>query len=601
MKTSRMALVAWAVSMALPGLARAQQDPPSVFGEEIDVRVVNVEVVVTDGKGNRVPDLKAGDFRLKVDGKPVPVEYFTEVREGQAVAAPAPAAPEASEAPRAVAGPPAVEPGAPVGINYLVFIDDYFLVARQRDDVLQSIRKDLANLRPADRMSVIAWDGGRLSRLADWTGSREEIEKALDQAKARPTRGLDRVADYQRFLTTDGFAKKAQQGADVPGDSDTDPQSLQVRFASSELSPQELAYGQGLAHQLTSAVSAVVSAMRGSAAPSGRKVLLVLAGGWPFSIQSYIRGGNPPPLSHELPSGEQIFGPLARTANLLGYTIYSVDVPGVTSVAADALSEPMEGRGSVIMGSSATGDRPGQQLHAREFGNQAAMPSTLTDTRSFIEQELQGSLEYMAKETGGKPLLNSNRTLALASASADTRSYYWLGFSPSWKRNDKSHRIVVEVLRPGLQARSRSDFLDLSRQAEVAMKLESALLFGGGVAGAERLAIRLGAPVPGKGTAVEIPVTLGIPVSAMTVLPVDGKYAAELELRFAATDERGNQSENLPSVPLKLSSDHPPAQGKLVRYDTKIVLNGKAQRIAVAVYDRGSGKIAAAEAEIGGK
>jgi hypothetical protein len=133
------------------------------------------------------------------------------------------------------------------------------------------------------------------------------------------------------------------------------------------------------------------------------------------------------------------------------------------------------------------------------------------------------------------------------------------------------------------------------------MKLESALLFGGGVAGSERLALRVGTPAPvrkkGKVTGVEIPVTLGIPVSAMTVLPADGKYAAELELRFAATDERGNQSD-IPSIPVRLSSSQPPPEGGIVRYDTKVLLNGKATRLVAAVYDRASGKIAAAESEI---
>ena len=580
MKTLR---AGWVVLMAcvlsIPAWA---QEEPSIFGEEIDVRVINVEVVVTDGKGNRVTDLKPGDFRLKVDGKAVPIEYFTEIQEGQAVAAPAP------ETPETVAAGPAVEPGAPVGTHYLVFVDDYFLIASRRNDVLRSLQKDLAGLGPGDRMSILAWDGGRLSRLADWTGSREELAKAFDQAMARPTRGQDRVVEHEQLLRNVAFTTGSNDVGDILGKSSGPGQG-------SMMSLEELAYGVGLARQIGGAVSAVVSAMRSSAAPSGRKVLLLLGGGWPFSIQSYIRNGKSVVLSHELPSGEELFGPLARTANLLGYTIYPVDVPGVTSVAADARENPMEGRGSVIMGST-MGSGAGAQ-------SQGEMPSQLTDFKSLVEQELQGSLEFLAKETGGKALLNSNRTLALAKVQSDTRSYYWLGFSPGWKRNDKSHRIKVEALRPGLTVRARRDFLDLSKQAEVAMRLESALVFGGGIASAESLALRVGAPVPakkvkGKAMGVEIPVTLGIPVSAMTVLPAGDKYATELELRFAATDERGNQSD-IPSVPVKLSSSQPPPAGGIVRYETKVLLNGKATRLVAAVYDRVSGKIAAAEAEIG--
>ena len=41
-------------------------------------------VVVTDRKGHRVQGLKAADFRLRVDGRQVHLDYFTEVQEGQA-------------------------------------------------------------------------------------------------------------------------------------------------------------------------------------------------------------------------------------------------------------------------------------------------------------------------------------------------------------------------------------------------------------------------------------------------------------------------------------------------------------------------------------
>ena len=49
--------------------AAAQETPPQeTFGELIEVRVVNVEVVVTDRDGNRVSGLGPADFRLTVDG-----------------------------------------------------------------------------------------------------------------------------------------------------------------------------------------------------------------------------------------------------------------------------------------------------------------------------------------------------------------------------------------------------------------------------------------------------------------------------------------------------------------------------------------------------
>src|SRR5258708_15488130 len=68
---------------------QTQGEPPlqgPLFGETIEVRVVNVEAVVTDKQGNRVPDLKPEDFRLKGDGQPIKIDYFKQVRGRQAIA-----------------------------------------------------------------------------------------------------------------------------------------------------------------------------------------------------------------------------------------------------------------------------------------------------------------------------------------------------------------------------------------------------------------------------------------------------------------------------------------------------------------------------------
>ena len=593
--------------VALPFLAGARQEvPSSIFGEEIDVRVVNLEVVVTDRRGNRVTDLKPGDFRVLVDGKPASIDFFTEVREGLALAPPAaPAAtaefPEEAAAPEPAAGAaPSVEPGGPVGVNYLVFVDDFFSVARLRNDVLKSLKKDLpARLGPRDRMSVVAWDGGRLARLTDWTGSREEIAKALDAAMARPARGLMRGSEFRSFISSQSLSGKAPGGDLLANGEDLTGND---RMFDSGMGMLAYSYAEMLARQL-GAATAVASAMRGSVPPSGRKVVLLLGGGWPFSIQSYIQGSSGVLIGKELPSGEELLRPMTNAANRLGYTIYPVDVPGITSVAADASVNPMEGRSNSVKGLEVDMKKASAALERENVlsvgSDPQPLPFTLTDTGNLREQELEGSLEFIAGETGGKPLRNGNRLAVLEMAGTDTRSYYWLGFTPVWKGNDQRHKVRSEMLRPGLRARSRTSFLDMSRQAETAMKVESAMLFGG-VPGSEPMAIRTGTPKPwkkGRNRGVQIPVTLEIPLSAVTVLPVDGVYAAEVELRFAASDRQGNQSD-LPVVPVRLSSSQPPGGAKVLRYQTNVFVSGEASHLVAAVYDRASGKIAAAEADI---
>ena len=101
--------------------ASPPQDPRvPIFGDVVDVRVVNVEVVVEDKDGIRVTGLQPADFRLLVDGQEVPIDYFTEVRGGEAIAAVAQLSDD-QNAPKAV---PALDSGSAVGTSYLVFVDD---------------------------------------------------------------------------------------------------------------------------------------------------------------------------------------------------------------------------------------------------------------------------------------------------------------------------------------------------------------------------------------------------------------------------------------------------------------------------------------------
>jgi len=67
--------------------------------------------VVTDKAGQRVSDLKAGDFKLRVDGVEVPIGFFSEVREGVSVGATGGGSTEGSTAPGGAA------PGEAVGTN----------------------------------------------------------------------------------------------------------------------------------------------------------------------------------------------------------------------------------------------------------------------------------------------------------------------------------------------------------------------------------------------------------------------------------------------------------------------------------------------------
>lgn len=550
-------LTAWAVAAGtLAALAAAQTAPPepagappaavAPFGETVEVRVVNLEVVVTDRDGLPVTGLGIDDFRLSVDGTEQPIRYFTEVRGGAAVRAEPAAAAEAV---------PSLEPGEPVGTSYLVFVDDFFPLARDRDRVLQALRDDVGRLGPEDRMAIVAFDGDRLEMLTSWTNSQHDLERALRDAQARPAGGLRRVSE-QRSLGRD-----RQVRAGVPG-----VDARRVTALDTRLGVDERFYAETLERQLENVVSAAAAALRGFANPPGRKVLLLLSGGWPYEIDDFVSNQFGRAVSEPgVQNGPTLYAPIADTANQLGYTIFSVDVPGLagdgtTDVEVDAVPE-----------------------------NSARFAGFLR------ENNQQYTLQRVAAATGGRALLNAARLDILPRVEAATRSYYWIGFVPTWKGDDRRHDVEIEVKRDGLRVASREGYFDFSRRAEVSAAVESVLLFGAGP-GVRDLDLEIGAATV-DGRRLLVPIVLSLPTDELTLLPAGAGVAADLELRVAAVDDRGGRSE-MPVVPIRLTLPKPPEPGGRARYQTTLELRRVKNRVAVAVYDPVSGAIWTKIAEI---
>jgi VWFA-related protein len=527
-----------------PAAPAEPQAPASVFGEQIEVRVVNVEAVVTDKKGNRVSNLQPSDFRLMVDGKEVSIEYFTEILGGLAVEGPSQEAP--------VQGLPGITPGSPVGTSYLVFVDDFFSVSARRNEVLRKLKEDIARLGPEDRMAIVAFDGRSLKMLTTWSRNERDLRRALDDAALRRAYGLERVTELRRMETSRSLGIN---------------QGLGPRAAFADrLDFDEREYALRLTNQIQRVVSATVSTLRGFASPPGRKVMILLSGGWPANPSQYVV--NSPVrqvFEGELPENRELYQPLTDTANRLGYTIYTVDVPGLDTEATNATA--------------------------------SSVPSQ-SNSNIFREQEVQSTLQYVAEETGGRALINSARLQAFETSETDTRSYYWIGFTPPWQGNDQRHTVKVEVRNAGLglQVRSRDSFLDLSRRAETSMMVESAMLFGSGP-GAAKLPLKLGEPVAAGRREMEVPLTIAIPVDAVTAVPIDGKFVAELELRVAAMDEQGNPSE-MPLIPIRLSFPSQPTAGKFLPYSVKLRLRRLENHLVLGLFDPNSSNILTAEADV---
>ncbi len=531
------------------------------FSEAIDVRVVNVEAVVTDRQGERVRGLSKEDFRLLVDGQEVPLGFFNEVADGL-MAATVPA--EGLEGGRETAE-------ETVGRNILVFVDDSFGIAPHRNLVLDRIGKSLSHLSPADRVAMVAFDGQKLDLLTGWTGDGGKIAEALIKARGRKAHGLLIRAQLRNVNHALGMATSIQGFNTLPAQTTGGDDA--GRFGSADWIPGFQDSDSGPALDISSLLNRVVSAsaaaMRALPAPQGRKVMLVLSGGWPSVERVSSRGllASRPQWMEWIDSeaGDDVFRPLVDTANLLGYTLYPVDMPGL-------------------------GAGTGADVEDNDFVNASLISSPWDQATDY-------GLNYLARETGGKAAVNSARLEALDRLAADTSSYYWLGFSPAWRADDRHHRIDLEVRKPGLRVRTRSGFTDFSSRTEMAMSTESLLLFGEGQPGpAGRMQVEMGKPQRAGFSEVKVKATLIIPAEALTVVPVAGGFAAEASLSVGALDRWGGRSD-LPVAKLRLNFPKEPKPGDMVRYRTLLRLSRGRQQVVFTVKDALTGETVSARLE----
>ena len=462
----------------------------------------------------------------------MPVSYFTEVDEGYARAS----------FEDGVGGVPSLVMDEPVGTSYLIFIDDLHAIRQHRDRVLSRLERDLVLLNPADRVAVVAFDGKDVSRLTDWTTSRQEIEQALVRARQRKARSHARLRDRGTR-----------------------------------------------ANQVRKAVMAATGTVRSLAGAPGRKVALLLADGWSTSdgVRS-IRESGPPGSDME-----SLYSPLVHAANQVGFSLYPIDLPGFSDRATCSSSGGR--RPSHHTNYSSTSDTRGWTLGTSYRSDRIPFPSLQQRCRRRGGHDV---LRFLASQTGGQPMVDSQRDRALAETSADASSYYWLGFEAPRAEDDELHFIRVRLPgRRGLRVRTRKHYLDMSRGAEVTMLVEGALLFNDSP-GDDVLDARLGTPRKAGFRRIFVPMEVEIPLDDLTLLPVGDQWMNELEFRVTLIDEHGARSETpVSKIPI-LGSETPPP-GETFVYETDLLMRKRHHRYVAAVYDPLSGAILSASGEVG--
>jgi VWFA-related protein len=434
-------------------------------------------------------------------------------------------------------------PGEAVGTNYLVYIDDQFSIQARRNLVLRKLAADLGRLGPHDQVSILSFNGQKVTRLNDWTGERKALEAAFAAAEKRTTSGLLALAE----LRADGD--------------------------SSQILEESGAAAMSMGWGIRVGMRAVVAAMRGTPTPPGRKVMLFLNGGW--GLPEPLLTGRGAPSADSFPEARKVFAPVFETANLLGYTLYTIEVPAAAGLSIST------GADASLMGPTTFFDTTMENLG----GNDVLAYSRVAREQGFITtsfgRSVHENLEVMARETGGKAILNSAWQNAFERVTADTSSYYWLGFTPQWKADGSHHKIELKVRRPGLAVRSRSGFTDLSRETEAQVQVESRLLYGSPFA-EHPLGVTAGVLRRVSYLRRELPVTVEIPADALAPEVEEGVWSLVGTLSIAILEKNGGDP-HWRTLPVHFKSNKLPPAGATTRVQTVLKLPRSTRQVIFAV------------------
>ena len=490
------ALLALALAL-LPGPpAFTQEADPlaGAFTEAVRVEVVNVEVFVTDKRGEPVTGLGREDFELLVDGEPMEISNFY-VGQRPSRSRPRAAPPPAPTA--EAAAPPVSEPELSEDQRLLlvIYVDNANLRPLTRNKAFRYLRLFmLREFGPEDRFMVVSYDRSLRERQALTNDPQAVISSLIEMEELN---GYRLQADLERRdILSDIF--EARGPADV-GSSAT-------------------AYAESAFNELNRSIDALKKLVDSLAGLPGRKAVLYVSDGIAMRAGADVfaamaeRFRQPQEEMRALNyDASRRFETLANQANANRTVIYSVDASGL---------RPHGNADVTVWGSGRGGN-----IESTHVAN------------------LQDPLFLMANETGGQVIANTNRYQPLLERIAeDFRRYYSLGFVSQTVGSGRYHRIEVEVPgRKGLRVRHREGYRDKEPEQRMTESVEAALRFG-----VEQnplgVSLEFGPYTREDQKLYAIPMTVRIPMGELVFFPSEESHRSRLKLFISARSESGETS-----------------------------------------------------------
>jgi VWFA-related protein len=413
-----MSIIVVACAAAAVAARQVPSEPPRF---RVAVDLVSIDAVVTDRKGDVVRDLTAADFEVFQSGKRQKVT-FAQFVPVTAVAAPAgrtitPSVVSTATAPTdtPLSPPPPITPER-VQRTIVIVVDDLGLSVEGMNNTRRALRGFVTTgLLPTDLVAIVT------------TGESRGIAQSLSNDRG----ALQSAVDALRYntLSRKGVSPSGdvtQLGDGAPSVDEVMPLQRSVSAAGS-----------------LAALNLLVQATRDL---PGRKTVIFASEGfqlWEETVATKT--------SDEDTRVRFGVDRVVDQATRSGVVIYAIDCQAL---------QP-------------GGLRAADNIHSvdtrQNSDEMAAVLRGLATDRQRAGRDAQESLAYLAEQTGGFAVVNTNDLAAgLNRISNDVRDYYIIGYEPDRDtfavkgQPPRLHKITVNVRRAGVRVRTRKEFIGVS-------------------------------------------------------------------------------------------------------------------------------------------
>src|SRR5438105_3597085 len=459
-------LVTGSVARQQQTTQQSKQQPQKAEDAEvvrITTNLVQVDAVVTDKSGKVVTDLKPEEIQIFEDGKQKKVTHFTYIP-NELPEATQPVKPTAADK-NAPPVPPARLKREDIRRTIALVVDDLGLSFESTYFVRRTLKKFVdEQMQPGDLVAIIRTSGG-MGALQQFTSDKRQLNAAIERVKwnAIGRSGVGAFAAIEPPTPGPG-------GADSDTFNEEANQTRQDMFAVGTLG----------------AISYVVKGLK--TLPGRKSILLISDGFRIYNLDDPTRNY----LAREK------LNRLIDEAGRASVAIYTMNATGLQTLGFTA-ADDLSGRDT-------------QQL-------QEAMTSRRNE--AF---ETQAGLDFLARQTGGIPIRNTNDLSGgIKRVMEDQKGYYLIGYRPDNATFDARtgrrtfHHLTLKVARPGkFNVRMRNGFFGVSDEDKPVQRTLAQQMFDA-----------LAAPFAANGVRLQLTSLFGNDAKAgsfmRSVLHIDGR------------------------------------------------------------------------------